>query len=64
MRSVEIVDRLSPAYVLPMLLTGSQAFMARDIGSVSVEVADDPRFDGIVACQDPDLPGCRITQQQ
>ena len=65
MGSVDIADAfLNPANDLPMLLTGAQAFMARDFGAVPVEIAEDPRVTGIVACQDPEVPGCSITRQQ
>ena len=65
MGNIEIVELyLNPANGLPLLLTAAESYSARDIGSIPVEIAEDPRFDGIVACQDPDLPDCRITQQQ
>jgi hypothetical protein len=60
--NIEIIDPfLNPANALPMLLTGTEAFLPQDNGSW-VEISTDRQFDGIVACQDPGLPGCRITQ--
>jgi len=53
---------LNPEAQFALLLAGDETFSARDIGAIPVNIAADPRFDGIVACQDPTLPDCRITQ--
>jgi hypothetical protein len=63
MGSVDIAEQvLNPANDLPMLLTGAESFVARNMGAIPVEIAEDPRFNGVVACQDPDAAPCRITQ--
>jgi hypothetical protein len=62
MGTVYIAEQeLNPANALPMLLTGTEAFLARNMGAIPVEIAEDPRFNGVVACQNPDEAPCRIT---
>ena len=63
MGSVYIAEQeLNPANALPMLLTGTEAFLARNMGAIPVEIVEDPRFNGVVACQNPDEAPCMITQ--